>query len=133
MINFRYDKNKIRITGDHFADIREHFSVNDETARFRLKGRARFYANTRIYSITPTGLFECGMFYDVLRHIKESYPNEEITIDEALPLIVKPALKDARLYNKLTYELRDYHDAACNKSIAYGRGHLKIGTGAGKT
>ena len=133
MINFKYEKNKIRITGDHFTDIREHFSVNDETARFRLKGRARFYANTRIYSITPTGLFECGMFYDILRHIKEAYPNEEIVIDEALPSIVKPSLPNARVYDNLTFELRDYQLAACENAIKFGRGILKMGTGAGKT
>lgn len=133
MINFSYDKGKIRLTGDNFTDIREHFSVHDDTARFRLRGRARFYANTRIYSITPTGLFEIGMFYDVLRYIKETYPNEELNIDSKIPPIVKPTLKDARLYNNLTYELRDYQEAACNKAIAFGRGILKMGTGAGKT
>ena len=35
MIEFIYERTKIRIRGDHFSDIREHFSVKDETARFR--------------------------------------------------------------------------------------------------
>ena len=80
MIEFIYERNKIRMSGDSFSDIREHFSVKDETARFRMRGRARFFAS-RLYCITPTGLFDPGMFYDILRHIKERYPSEEIRID----------------------------------------------------
>ncbi len=138
MIEFVFDKNKIRIKDSNpqktqFSEIREHFSVNDETARFRLKGRARFYANTRIYCITPTGLFEVGLFYDVLRFIKQTFPNEEVKIDNKIPSIVKPEIKDAKLYNNLKYELRDYQIEACKNAITFGRGILKMGTGAGKT
>lgn len=132
MIEFIYDRNKVRIKGDFFSDIREHFSVKDETARFRLRGRARFFAN-RLYCITPTGLFESGMFYDILRHIKERYPNEEIRIDPTITSIVKPGLKDARVYDNLTHNLRDYQISACENAIKFGRGILKMGTGAGKT
>jgi len=133
MIEFTFDKGKIRVKGDNFTDIRDHFSIKDETARFRLKGRARFYANPKIYCITPTGLFEIGMFYEVLRYIKEKYPNEELKIDPVIPSIVKPGLKDARVYDSLTYELRDYQEIACTNAINFGRGILKMGTGAGKT
>jgi len=132
MIEFIYERNKIRMSGDSFSDIREHFSVKDETARFRMKGRARFFAS-RLYCITPTGLFEPGMFYDILRHIKERYPSEEIRIDPTITAIVKPGLKDARVYDNLTHKLRDYQIAACENAIKFGRGILKMGTGAGKT
>ena len=132
MIEFIYERSKIRMSGDSFSDIREHFSVKDETARFRMRGRARFFAN-RLYCITPTGLFEPGMFYDVLRHIKERYPSEEIRIDPNITAIVKPGLKDARVYDNLTHKLRDYQIAACENAIKFGRGILKMGTGAGKT
>ena len=54
-MKFILDKNKIRLISDQIDDIREHFSVKDDTARFRLRGRARFYSNPRIYCITPTG------------------------------------------------------------------------------
>ena len=124
MIEFTFDKGKIRVKGDNFTDIRDHFSIKDETARFRLKGRARFYANPKIYCITPTGLFEIGMFYEVLRYIKEKYPNEELKIDPVIPSIVKPGLKDARVYDSLTYELRDYQEIACTNAINFGRGIL---------
>ena len=132
MIEFIYERNKIRMSGDSFSDIREHFSVKDETARFRMRGRARFFAS-RLYCITPTGLFDPGMFYDILRHIKERYPSEEIRIDPNITAIVKPGLKDARVYDNLTHKLRDYQIAACENAIKFGRGILKMGTGAGKT
>tara|TARA_R100000278_G_scaffold111046_1_gene88478 strand:+ start:591 stop:2012 length:1422 start_codon:yes stop_codon:yes gene_type:complete len=133
MIELTFDKNKIRLKGEKFNEIRDHFSIKDETARFRLRGRARFYANPKIYGITPTGLFEEGMFYDIVRYIKETYPNEELNIDPIIPSRVKPTLSDARVYDNLTYKLRDYQEAACEKAITFGRGILKMGTGAGKT
>ena len=133
MIELTYDKGKIRLKGEKFNDIREHFSIKDETARFRLKGRARFYANPKIYGITPTGLFEEGMFYDIVRYIKETYPNEDLHIDPVIPSRVKPTLQDARVYDNLTHKLRDYQESACKRAITFGRGILKMGTGAGKT
>ena len=63
MIKFSLSNSKVRIESAELDSIREYFSVKDETARFRLRGRARFYANPRIYGITPTGLFEPGLFY----------------------------------------------------------------------
>lgn len=131
MIEFIQEKNKIRIKGEKFSKIREHFSVYDETARFRFKGKARFFA--RVYCITPTGLFDSGLFYDILRHIKEKYPDEEVLIDKNISCIVKPGLKDARIYDNLAYRLRDYQLEACSNAIKFGRGILKMGTGAGKT
>jgi superfamily II DNA or RNA helicase len=133
MIEFKLDKNKIKVVTSNLDEIREYFSVNDDTARFRFKGRARFIVSPRIYCITPTGLFEPGMFYDVLTYIKMQYPNEDIIVDNDISSLVKPVLKDVKLYNNLKYELRDYQQEACKNAIAFGRGILKMGTGAGKT
>jgi len=131
MITFSFDRGKVRIQGELFSDIREHFSVKDDTARFR-KGRAKYFAS-RVYCITPTGLFEPGLFYDIMRFIKETYPNEEVRIDKSISRVVKPGLLDARVYDNLTHSLRDYQYAACENAIKHGRGILKMGTGAGKT
>jgi superfamily II DNA or RNA helicase len=131
MITFGFEKGKIRMQGELFSDIREHFSVKDDTARFR-KGRAKYFAS-RLYCITPTGLFEPGLFYDIMRFIKEKYPNEEIRIDKLIASVVKPGLTGARVYDNLTHSLRDYQYAACENAIKHGRGILKMGTGAGKT
>jgi len=80
-MKFKLEKGKIRIITDNLDDIREHFSVKDDTARFRLRGRARFYSNPRIYCITPTGLFEPGLFFDILTYIKQEYTDIDIDVD----------------------------------------------------
>ena len=89
MISFTYDRNKIKLQCDNLDTIREHFSVKDDTARFRLKGRARFYANPRIYCITPTGLFEPGLFFNILTFIKTEFPDEDINVSSDILSIVK--------------------------------------------
>ena len=133
MIKFELVKNKIRIAGELVPVIRDFFSETDATARFRLKGRARHFADIRNYCITPTGLFEAGLFFDILRYIKEVYPDEELHIDSNVSDIIKPTLASADVYDELTLPLRDYQLAACKKAIQFGRGILKMGTGAGKT
>ena len=89
-MRFKLEKGKIRLITDELDTIREHFSINDDTARFRLRGRARFYSNPRIYCITPTGLFEPGLFFDILTYIKQEFPTHNIDIDEDVLDIVKP-------------------------------------------
>lgn len=133
MIEFTLERNKIRLKCNDFESIREHFSVKDETARFRLKGRSRFAAPSRVYCITPTGLFDYGLFYDILAYIKQERPNDQITVSTGISEIVKPGLKQCRLYDNLTHELRDYQIQSINQALNYGRGVLKMGTGAGKT
>ena len=45
-----------RITGDHFDEIRERFSVTNQAAKFaRWRGR---FMPSRTYAITPAGRFE---------------------------------------------------------------------------
>ena len=133
MIKFELVNNKIRIAGELVPAIRDFFSETDATARFRLKGRARHFADIRNYCITPTGLFEAGLFFDILRYIKEVYPDEELHIDSNVSDIIKPTLAATDVYDELTLPLRDYQLAACKKAIQFGRGILKMGTGAGKT
>jgi superfamily II DNA or RNA helicase len=133
MIEFSRVSNKIQIKTLLLPKIREHFSVNDDSARFRFKGSSRSFFKTRVYCITPTGLFNEGMFFNILQHIKSTYPDEEIIYNDKIKSIVSPALKDARVYDNLTFPLRDYQYEACENAIKYGRGILKMGTGAGKT
>jgi len=134
MISFEYFPNKkqCRIIGSNFDEIREHFSVKNDNAFFMRKFRGGF-APSRIYCITPTGLFESGMFYDILRYIKNVYPNEEVKVDDKITDVVKPSIKNATVYNKLAHELRDYQIDIVQQAILFGRGIIKLGTGGGKT
>jgi len=132
-MKFELAKEKIRLITDDLDNIREHFSVKDETARFRMRGRARFYSNSRIYCITPTGLFEPGLFFDILTYIKQEYPNIDCQIDEDILPIVKPAYKEERSYDNLKFPLRDYQLDSVKEALKFGRGIIKLGTGGGKT
>ena len=132
-MKFELAKDKIRLITDDLDDIREHFSVKDETARFRMRGRARFYSNPRIYCITPTGLFEPGLFFDILSYIKQEYPNIDYQIDQDILPIVKPIYKEERAYDNLKFPLRDYQLDSVKEALKFGRGIIKLGTGGGKT
>ena len=133
-MKFILDKNKIRLISDQIDDIREHFSVKDDTARFRLRGRARFYSNPRIYCITQTGLFEPGLFFDILSFIKQEYSDINIEVDEDVLDVVKPSnCKNSSVYNLLKYPLRDYQLSSVENALKFGRGIIKLGTGGGKT
>ena len=133
-MKFILEKNKIRLISDQLDGIREHFSVKDDTARFRLRGRARFYSNPRIYCITPTGLFEPGLFFNILSFIKQEYPEINIEVDEDVQEVVKPSnYKSGLVYNQLKYTLRDYQLSSVENALKFGRGIIKLGTGGGKT
>jgi superfamily II DNA or RNA helicase len=132
-MKFELANDKIRLIFDGLDNIREYFSVKDDTARFRLKGRARFFANSRIYCITPTGLFEPGLFFDILTYIKREFPNEEIELGVGIFDIVKPMYKDINAYDNLKYNLRDYQLTSVKEALKFGRGIIKLGTGGGKT
>jgi superfamily II DNA or RNA helicase len=134
MISFEYFPNRklCRIFGDKFDEIRECFSVKNENAFF-MRRMGRGFVPSRIYCITPTGLFEPGLFYDILTYVKNVYPNEEIKTDDKIQDVVKPGMKGASLYTRLNLELRDYQQDIINQSFLFGRGIIKLGTGGGKT
>jgi len=134
MITFEYFPNKkqCRIISDKFDEIREHFSVKNDNAFFMRKFRGGF-APSRIYCITPTGLFEPGLFYDILRYIKNVYPNEEIKSDDTLKNVVKPTFQNLDVWDNLNLKLRDYQQDIVKQSLSFGRGIIKVGTGGGKT
>lgn len=134
MIKFEYLPNRriCRVTGDKFNEIREHFSIKNKNAFF-MKRFGRRFVNDRIYCITPTGLFETGMFYELLRHIKANY-DDEIEYDDKIKQVIKPTISnDIQPYNDLSLKLRDYQHETVSQALKYGRGIIKVGTGGGKT
>lgn len=133
-ITFEYFPNKklIRMTGDHIDDVREHFSVKNENAFFQ-KRFSRGFAPSRIYAITPTGLFEPGLLYDVIRYIYNTYPSTEFVISDEVKQVCRPVYENAIVYEKLLLPLRDYQQDIVKQSLINGRGIVKLGTGGGKT
>ena len=134
MIKFEYFPNKkqCRVSGLIFDEVREHFSVKNETAFFARKFGRRFIPD-RTYCITPTGLFDSGMFYDIYRYVKNAHPNIQIDISQAVRDVVKPSLEHCEIYDKLNLNLRDYQIETVSQALKFGRGIIKLGTGGGKT
>ena len=132
-LKFEYLPNKklCRLSGDNFDGIRAHFSVKNENAFF-IKRSGRF-APDRFYCITPTGIFEPGMFFDIIKYVNGIYPDAIINISDDLKYILTPEIKDATLYDSLKIPLRDYQIETVNRALKCGRGIIKLGTGGGKT
>ena len=135
MLTFDYNPSnrKIQIrTEDNslFDKIREHFSVENEGARFaRYRGH---FAARRKYAITGTGNCEPGLYWDIRQYLIQEQIKVDIEITDKLKKILNVG-KDVELYKEFTLELREYQEEVIRKALKIGRGTCVLGTGAGKT
>jgi superfamily II DNA or RNA helicase len=136
MKNIRIDylKNRglCRLSGDYLTEIREQFSVKNEGAFFMRKKGMRFVAD-RKYFITPTGMFEPGLFFDICKFISVSFTDVNLDIDKEIPKVVRPTVTGVDVYDDLSLKLRDFQSETIKNALSFGRGIIKIGTGGGKT
>jgi superfamily II DNA or RNA helicase len=115
---------------DLFSRIREHFSVEKQGAKFA-KRFSRF-APTRQYMITPTGICELGLFWEIKNFLIE----KQILVPVEITPKLKSILSDDKViefYNNFKFELRDYQKDVIKNALSLGRGTCVLGTGAGKT
>ena len=113
-----------------FDKIREHFSVENEGARFaRYRGR---FAARRKYAITGTGACELGLYWDIRQYLIKEQVKVDVNITEKLQKVLDVG-RDIELYKKFTLELREYQEEVIKKALKIGRGTCVLGTGAGKT
>ena len=135
MLTFDYNPSnrKIQIRTEDsslFDKIREHFSVENEGARFaRYRGR---FAARRKYAITGTGNCEPGLYWDIRQYLIQEQIKVDIKITDKLKKILNVG-KDVELYKDFTLELREYQEEVIKKALKLGRGTCVLGTGAGKT
>jgi superfamily II DNA or RNA helicase len=134
-ITFDYDVRKrlAIMSGDHFEEIREHFSVHNDAAKYaRYKNR---FIPSRRYVITPQGRFEPGLYHVIREFIRENAPDCKIHITDSLREVVNPEYRQA--YNqdraKLALELRDYQQNIVDACLKHGRGVTILATAGGKT
>lgn len=134
-VTFDYDSRKRMaiMTGDHFEEIREHFSVYNDAAKYARFNR-RFIPSRR-YVITPQGRFEPGLFHEIRKFIKENAPDTKIHIREPLLEIIKPEYKRAYHADRpeLKLKLRDYQQEIVDSCLKFGRGVTVLATAGGKT
>ena len=134
-VTFEYDPGRRcgKLSGDHFEEIREHFSVANEGAQFS-RYRNRF-APSRKYVITPQGRFDPGMFHEIRKFIKENTDDTKIYVKDCLRSIVFPSYTEE--YNgeraKLSLDLRDYQQDIVDTCLKMGRGVTILATAGGKT
>jgi superfamily II DNA or RNA helicase len=131
-------KNLGILSGDLFNEIREHFSVKNETAKFA-RQYSRFIPQ-RTYAITPTGRFEPGMFFEIKKFLANNQYSEKLNVDTEFFCEVLPANctwhKNPNFsltpYN-LSLPLRDYQREIIIKALTLGRGIIVLATAGGKT
>lgn len=139
MIKVILDKNKSKgvYIGDYLGEVRTHFSVKNEAARFANRYGNRFLPS-RLYAITPTGRFDVCLFFEIQKFLKEYYNEEKIDIQHEFVQAVVPGkfnnvYKNIKELCKLNLELRDYQEDTVWKCIKNGRGVVMLATGGGKT
>lgn len=140
MVLFELDKNKKNgiLSGDHFNDIREHFSVKNDAAFFVRKKYGRFLPQ-RIYSITPTGKFEPGLYFEIRKYLLSKQYNGDIVTDDSFLDIIKPSKQWEKKTQfttdiiPLALPLREYQEEIVKKALGIGRGTIVLATAGGKT
>ena len=143
MVYFDLDKNKINgvLSGDFFNDIREHFSIKNEGARFaRLRGR---FIPSRTYAITPGGRVDPCLFFEITKFLlqnnfcsKDDIRASKEFIDFIIPgptAYQKNVYFTNQPYDNLSLKLRDYQKTIVTKCLDAGRGVVVLATAGGKT
>jgi superfamily II DNA or RNA helicase len=143
MIYFKYDEKKqlgIIETQDInlFNEIREHFSVKNENARFMRKyGR---FLPPRTYAITPTGRFEPGLFFEIKKFLISKQHVVETKTNPDLHKAITPAVYNWHTnpfftYNSFPLKIsqRDYQQEIVRRGLEIGRGTVVLATAGGKT
>jgi len=133
-VNFEWDKKKAQgiLSGDHFDIIREHFSVENESAKFaRYRNR---WAARRTYVITQTGRFDPGMYYEIRKFLLNNQYGTRITQSEDFNKNILPKYNIAApSFDCLNLTLRDYQQTIVDTCLRIGRGTVILATAGGKT
>jgi superfamily II DNA or RNA helicase len=135
MIKFDYKSTKrqgqIVCDSDVLSMIRNHFSVKNDGASFaRWKGKR--FVKDRKYAITPTGLFDFGLYGEILKYLtQEQITNIEFT--DEFKKRLKCGIKPSRFWNELKFDARYYQKETVEECLKKGMGTAVLGTGAGKS
>jgi superfamily II DNA or RNA helicase len=134
-IKFDWDSRRRQgiVSGEMCDTIREHFSVENKTARFARMRGARWAPN-RLYAITPTGRFDPGLYSDIISYINRSGYTGSILATSQFNDNSAPSYNvDADNISKLELDLRDYQKDIVDVCLQKGRGVTVLATAGGKT
>lgn len=117
-----------------FENLREYFSIEDKNAAFvqRRFNSRRIKLPSRKYIITPTGLCDLGLYWEIRRYLIKEQITEPISISDKLEEALSVGFK-YDIFKGFALQLRDYQEEVIQKAIRNGWGTCVLGTGAGKT
>lgn len=117
-----------------YDNLREHFSVEDKNASFirRRFSTRRFKVPTRKYAITPTGLCDLGLFWEIKKYFITNQITDKVIYTEKLKEVLNCG-SNKPVYKDFAIKLRDYQEEVVEKAVKNGWGTCVLGTGAGKT
>lgn len=118
------------VEGELFDSIREHFSVENQSAKFN---RNNPWIPARKYAITPTGRFEPGMLPLLIKYIQEKHPGAVCQIDDTLAKRLTTPLSVQGIADTLAISLRPYQRDIVDVCIKRGYGTVVLATAGGKT
>lgn len=136
----RFDYNKSYKQGQIIADeailnfVRNNFSVENPAKKFQKKfpsGKKRHIPD-RNYSVSATGLFDFGMYEEIIRFLIENQFTE-IKFTKEFKDYKRCGFEVESLWNGLSKALRYYQEEALIKALKIGRGVVLLGTGGGKS
>ena len=135
MLSFDYNPSTRRLLlrtedTDLFNQIREHFSVENEAAKFgRRYGR---FIPRRKYAITGAGACDVGLYWEIRKYLVELNTTYNIEVTDKLQKVINIGTT-IDMFKDFTFDLRDYQEDVVDKALKIGRGTCVLGTGAGKT
>jgi len=139
MITFDYTKTNRKLIVkcediNIYENLREYFSVEDKNAAFiqRRFGSRRIKLPTRKYAITPTGLCDLGLFWEIKKYLIANQITNNIVLTEKLKEVLNCG-STYPIFKEFNLKLRDYQEEVIEKAIKTGWGTCVLGTGAGKT
>lgn len=140
MITLGFDSKKKKgiYQGDYFDEVKEHFSVKNDAAKFV---RSRNLPS-RKYIITSTGRFDPCLLSEIVKYLEKNteYSINKLKIDSELLKENYPSRYDwvnSAYFSTnefpLNLKLRDYQKEIVDKCLNFGRGTVVLATAGGKT
>lgn len=111
-------------------EIRMNLSIVNDKAKYSKHG-------SDIYTpISPTGLFDVGLYHEVIKQALKTKPSLRIEIsDDAKRLITPISFKknEIKYFHNNDFEERGYQKKSIDLALKNGRGLIELPTGSGKS
>lgn len=137
MINVIFDfdsgRKKAILTSDCLQEVREFFSVEDKTQKFKRRFSVGWRPSSRIYAITPQGRFDLRLHNEILRYIKSKHVTCNVEYTSAFKTAGNIPRLDSKIVTTLKIPLRDYQLECVEQALDLGSGVIVLPTSAGKT